>query len=182
MENSVKKKVLLLTSTEISEIFVKQYIYEFGAKKAEEVTLKTYESHRIGNLTYEAIKAARFFTCEELLGTMHVIPYFLFAKPETMCMGALAAVIRMETINSRQDPVTLINDYTCENSELCFNIIMKCFGFKYRKNGSFFDKILNTIDALPMPKSFEEEHLDYIKQTNPEEYRRILNDMFGAID
>ena len=177
MENSLKEKMLLMTTTEISDVFIKQYIYEYGEKKARDITVKIYSLKKVNYLIYKAMKDIRFFTFNELLSIYSGIPYFIFAKPETLCLGLFCAIIKYETmlsapIDSLNSEIYLavVNKYHSQHSELCLDII------KHYNRSSFFNRFFKNIESLPMPKDYS---LDGISQ---EDYDDLLGDIEADIN
>jgi hypothetical protein len=84
--------------------FLEEYKKEFGLRKYEKIEEKIFESSKISKLFRVAKEKNLVPNYMDYLANLHEIPYFLFAKANTVACAAFIAVERWnieENTNNR---------------------------------------------------------------------------------
>ena len=135
-------------------VFVDLYERKNGMTKVKEIERKVTNSKRINLIAYNSISTIP--TANNLLESLHSIPYFIFSSAETIGLGALIA---LKGCIFRANPEYL-NMTDGEWHSLLVEIIFKCERWKIYTRSNFFNEYYQSI--LRFKKDAEKLEWDLI--------------------
>jgi hypothetical protein len=136
----------------ILKLFSDQYAYANGELKVKEVFQKVETSkkidHYLSGLSNNNIKP----TCKAVQILLNTIPYFIFSKAETLCLGGLQILFRWQMQN-----VEGIEDIgLTQNSRISAELILACSSAKVHTGLDVFSRFFDEIkDYEPIQFDFE---------------------------
>lgn len=136
---------MLFRAEELIAIFIDFFIEEYGAKKSREIVDKIYYSPKILKFINTLRTDKLSPGTDGFINIVNSIPYFLFSKGETLCMGALVAI--QKWLNESADDTFRISDEHIHN--FVTETIFKADKTKIHLSGSnFFDKYYKRIENI----------------------------------
>lgn len=135
----------LFTYEQLIAIFIDFYIEEYGAKKARKILDKVNYSPKIlrfiGKLRNENLHPG----IDGFITITNTVPYFLFSKGETLCMGTLIAI--QKWLNESVLDINQLNDNQIH--KIVTGTILKSAGTKTNINGEhFFDRYYRKLEEI----------------------------------
>ena len=119
------------------------YADEHGMKKVKEIEAKVEDSRNMHNLVFNTIHGRDIPPVDDFLAILNTVPYFIFSKAETACLGALIAMRGcIYGINPN-----LADERSGKWHEMTVDTIYKCHGQKVSSN-SFFDNYYRQLEKL----------------------------------
>lgn len=140
-----KSHLQLFTTEQLIAIFIDFYIEEYGAKKARKIAEKVYYSPKILKFIDKLRNENLSPGTDGFITITNTVPYFLFSKGETLCMGTLVAI--QKWINETTLDINQLNDDQIHN--IVTNTILKAAGTKTNVSGEhFFDKYYRKLEEI----------------------------------
>jgi hypothetical protein len=140
-----KSHLELFTTEQLIAIFIDFYIEEYGAKKARKIVDKVYYSPKILKFIDKLRNENLSPGIDGFITITNTVPYFLFSKGETLCMGSLVAI--QKWLNDSVLDILKLNDDQIHN--IVTGTIFKAAGTKTNINGEhFFDKYYRKLEEL----------------------------------
>ena len=143
MSLTLKEKLERFTAIQLIDFYSERYVYEFGEKKLIEVVSKIMDSDKAKNLMSQCYRLGLFPTSKEVTGHINTIPYFLFAKAETLCLGSLTVIGFLEREIENEQHFAKI--WGKEHTPLIINIINDCNNLKINRGDSFFSRFYTDV-------------------------------------
>lgn len=129
------------TPDALAEIYLEQFKYEYGEKKLREVIQKIEDSEKVSNYISAMLHRNLNPTAKEVEVLMNSIPYFMFSKEETLCLGGLATIIIWKNkwiIHNDFPDEEALKVLESKVTVLCATLISNCSQNKYNKAENFF--------------------------------------------
>lgn len=126
------------------KLFFDQYANEYGEKKAKDIFLKVQDSGKVDHYI-KAIVRDNIKPSPKGLGVLlNTIPYFMFSKSETLCLGGLAI---FNLWKSNADPYDEIYSDD-EMASICADYIVMCSKMKIKIGDDTFMRFFKTIQKI----------------------------------
>jgi len=128
----------------LTEIFLQRVYTEYGSLKLREINAKITQSRKV--LNYLETVGANFYrpTSKGILSVLNNIPYFMFSKGETLCVGGLL-ILQLWNVEFNQDFPILTDE---EVTAVCANLILECYKIKLQKADSLFSRFFTEIREI----------------------------------
>lgn len=124
---------------ELTDIVAYRYVYEYGEQKAREVISKVEQSAKIEQYVFQWMVNGYTPSSKDITSILNTLPYFLFAKGETMCLGALTILNYWDKVVNEEDTITA--------TKIGVNVIIDCNRIKLKSNDNFFTRLFQEIDS-----------------------------------
>ncbi|GAA4092638.1 hypothetical protein [Mucilaginibacter panaciglaebae] len=135
---------------ELTDIIAYRYVYEYGEQKAREVIGKVEQSAKIEQHVFQWMVNGFTPSSKDIMSILNTMPYFLFAKGETLCLGALTILNYWNTVANEENTITA--------TQIGVNVIIDSNRVKLKSNNNFFTRLYQEIDnQLKAKKSFWNE-------------------------
>lgn len=136
--------MLRFSAQKLFEEFAQQYIIEFGYSKFEKVAeivkssdnIKTYIDNVINNFSEP--------TTENLQYVMNTHTFFMWAKEETVCLGAMSVILMWSDSNYE----IFDKEQAIIETTIMAKLIDKCSRLKYNQFNSFFDRFYRRLRLI----------------------------------
>lgn len=126
------------------EEFAQQYIIEYGNPKFEKIANIVKSSDKVDSYINNVIYNKSSPNEDDLQYVMNSHSYFMWAKEETICLGALGVILRWSG--------TIYDGYNVEQDEIetrsMARLIDKCSRLKYNQFNSFFDRFYRRLRLI----------------------------------
>lgn len=150
--STVYNTMLKIDPDTLTNIFLTQYIHDFGEKKAKEVISKVQKSEKVqGHIRY-LIQTDQPPTDVSIGSVLHTIPFFILSKPETLCLGGLVF------INLWKEKIVDTYDGPFEEAfeilklklagQVCSDYLVRCSRMKLTKVETCFTKFFVEIKVV----------------------------------
>lgn len=136
--------MLKFTPDALTDLFLQQYMYEYGEKKAKEIFNKVETSPKIADYIRHLDAKQTMPSSKELALLLNSITFFIFSKSETLCLGKLATIslwqIRVETLSN------ILNED--EIIKICADVIVDSDKTKTHITDNFFSRFFRKIHQI----------------------------------
>jgi len=148
--STVYNTMLKIDPDTLTNIFLTQYIHDFGEKKAKEVISKVQKSEKVQDHIRYLIQTDQAPTDVSIGAVLHAIPFFILSKPETLCLGGLVFTnlwkeLIVDTYNNHPLEGRLRIMKQQAAGKICSDYIVKCSTMKMKKVDTFFSRFFDEI-------------------------------------
>ncbi len=130
----------------LSDLFMKQYIFEYGEQKFQKIVRIVNTSQKITDYINNVVNSSITPSPEGLQKLLNSHSYFLFAKEETICIGCLGVVTKWES--------EIFEGFSIENDELLTELkaklILHCYKLKYNQSDNTFNRFFKKLREIDM--------------------------------
>ena len=136
-----REQLLEFNSAQLMEVFIKLYAYEYGEKKIHDIENRISKSEKLNQLLLASINKMQLQSAMNIFNGVSAIPYFGFAKGETVCLGAIIFIDNCKKeIASRSNNDLFLLKVERDKSNLILDIVTECIGLKFGIGANFFDR------------------------------------------
>jgi hypothetical protein len=139
-------KMLSLEPEVLPMLFLEQYQFEFGEKKSLEIAEKIQSSEKVFLYINQMLMAKLNPAPKDLILLMNSIPYFMFAKEETLCLGGL--IVLSKWMSNTFDINNLYGSNAAAITKICADFIIECNENKYKKSNNMFTRLFDKIGMI----------------------------------
>ena len=134
MIDTTYQRMLELSPEELVQNFNEAYIYAHGEKKLKGVIQKVVASNTANSYVKDLLKTSIMPSPKGVSILLNTIPYFIFSKPETLCLAGLAILVMWE---HHYDP--LREKYDDRTIRIFAEFVVNCSKMKLNRNNVFED-------------------------------------------
>ncbi len=149
-----KAQMLDLPAATLIEVFQELYKFEYGSKKLDDTINSVRDDVGFKNALHSFVANRKLVNAKTILNMMNTKGYFIFSKAETLCVGAMEAVMIwyksfIEMANSITNLLPPNSDKIEEIGRMLVHLIAEvvfaCGQLKTGIGKSFFDKYYTLI-------------------------------------
>lgn len=132
--------------------FLEVYAYDYGEKKVNEIGMKIRQTQHTEGYIVHIVQNFQKPTPKEILAVLNGVPFFLFSKAQTLCVGGLVIIYTwygetrfgFEVANKYGDEFNFADDV----AKLMADFIVECSNLKLNIGVNFFDMFWKKVIEL----------------------------------
>lgn len=144
MKKSTFNAMLRFHPDQLMDLFGGRFVVEKGLSKAEEIVKKVNGSQKLEKYIFSVGFNSTSPTHTGIITNLTTVPYFIFCKGETLCLGALTILLNW---NQHWNTDNLILD-DHEVSEIIAEIMKYSYSIVLNKSDTIFNRFFDEIDNI----------------------------------
>lgn len=149
---SVYEIMLKFHPDTLVDIFLKQYMHDYGEKKVKEIVITVRQSEKVQDHIRYLLLNEHAPTDMSIGSVLNTMSYFLFSKPETLCLGGLIFIITWKDVLVDTYEDVFEEAYEDESNKIatriCADYIARCSKMKFTKIDTCFTRFFDTIKNI----------------------------------